>query len=313
MKKILVTPRSLTTAGPHPELEPLTASGYEIVSATAGVRPDERELVHLIPGCVGYLAGMERISARVLEAASSLRVVSRNGGSIDNIDLQTAARLGIKVLAAVGTNSRGVAELTIALMLAAARAIPPESAAIAHGEWERVKGFELEGRTLGIVGCGRIGSLVAQIAASGLGMRVLGYDPYPPEPAPASIEPAPFDRLLRESDVVSLHCPPLDNGSALITTRNIHLMKHGVVLINTARGSLVDFDAVLEALQGERIFAFATDVYPEEPPEAHPLFAHARVVATPHVGGYTTESLARSSRTAVANLLAFLQNPPLER
>jgi len=312
MNKILVTPRSLTVAGSHPELEPLAASGYELVFSGAGVRPDERELVHLVPGCVGYLAGMEKISARVLEAATDLRVLSRNGTVLDNVDLQTAARLGIKVLTADGANTRGVAELTIALMLAVARAIPLSAITMARGEWERVKGFELEGRTLGVVGCGRIGRLVAQIAAVGFGMRVLGYDPYPPQ-IPIQVptfELVPFDKLLRESDVVSLHCPPLDNGSALITTRNIHLMRHGVVLINTARGSLVDFDAVLEALEGERIFGFATDVYPEEPPESHVLFKHPRVITTPHIGGYTDESVARASRVAVANLIDSLQNVP---
>lgn len=312
MNRILVTPRSLTVAGPHPELEPLVANGYELVFASPGVRPDERELLHLVPGCAGYLAGMEKISARVLEAAADLRVLSRNGTMLDNIDLQTAARLGVKVLTADGANTRGVAELTIALMLGVARAIPFSAIAMARGGWERVKGFELERRTLGIVGCGRIGRIVAQIAAAGFGMRVLGYDPYPSQ-TPILIpnfELVPFERLLHESDVVSLHCPPLDNGSALITTRNIHLMRHGVVLINTARGSLVDFDAVLEALEGERIFGFATDVYPEEPPESHPLFNHPRVITTPHVGGYTDESVARASRVAVANLLDSLHTIP---
>ncbi len=312
MKKILVTPRSLTAPGPHPELEPLVAGGYELVYCSPGVRPEERELLHLVAGCVGYLAGMERITARVLEAAADLRVLSRNGTMLDNVDLQTAARLGITVHSADGANTRGVAELTVALMLAVARAIPLSAASMGRGEWERVKGFELEGRTLGIVGCGRVGRLVAQIASAGFGMRVLGYDPYPPEPPitlPA-FELVAFDRLLRESDVVSLHCPPLDNGSALITTRNIHLMRHGVVLINTARGSLVDFDAVLEALEGERIFGFATDVYPEEPPESHPLFSHPRVITTPHVGGYTNESVSRASRLAVTHLLDSLQNLP---
>jgi phosphoglycerate dehydrogenase-like enzyme len=304
--KILVTPRSLTRDG-HPALDKLKEAGFEVVFCTPGKQPDENELLSLVPGCVGWLAGVERISARVFEAATDLVVIGRNGVGVDKIDLAAAEAAGVKICKAIGANSRGVAELAFASILSLVRAIPFSDARLKAGEWERRKGIELEGRTLGLVGCGRIGKLVAGFGLS-FGMKVLAYDPYPDESfAPAGeFSFVDLDRVLAESDVVSLHCPPREDGRPVIDGAAIGKMKEGVYIVNTARAELLDEEAVLEALRSGRIAGIATDVYREEPPTGSALVESDRVIATPHVGGYTRESVARAVGAAVDAIMSEL-------
>ncbi len=306
MKKILVTPRSLTRDG-HPALEKLKAAGYDVIFSTPGEQPNEEELLRLLPGCVGMLAGVEPVSARVLETAQGLKAISRNGVGIDSIDAEAAERLNIKILKAIGANARGVAELAIGFLFTLTRAIPASDAGIKAGAWKRKKGIELYGRTLGIVGCGKIGKYVAEMAV-GLGMQVIAYDMDPD----ASFTPSPnfrfgsFDEVLQASDLISLHCPSPEDGKPLIGSDALARMKKGVYLINTARAALIDEQAVLEALNSGQLEGFATDVYRKEPPEASPLFSHERVITTPHVGGFTEESVDNATTMAVDNLLQAL-------
>jgi len=306
MDKILVTPRSLTKGG-HPALELLKGAGYELVFSTPGKQPDEDELIRLLPGCVGYLAGVEKVSSRALEAAKRLKVISRNGSGVDNIDLEAAEKLGIKVCRAEGANAMGVAELTIGLMFALVRSIPFHDALMKQGKWDRRKGVEIFGRTLGLVGCGQIGKEVA-VKALGLGMEVLAYRRNPDR----SFSPSEkfrwvtFDELIENSHIISLHLPATPTGEPLITPGIIARMKKGVYLINTARAGLIDEKAVLTALDNGHIAGFATDVYSEEPPKDTTLIKHERVISTPHLGGFTDESVDRATEEAVRNLLKFL-------
>ena len=304
--KILVTPRSLTRDG-HPSLEKLTEAGYELVFSTPGCFPTEEELLKLLPGCAGYLAGVEQISARVLDAAKDLKVISRNGTGVDGIDLAAAERNGIRIRRAEGANARGVAELTFAQILALVRSVPFADATMKTGQWERRKGVELEGRTLGIIGCGRIGRLVAEFALA-LGMKVLAFDPYPSADfAPGgAFEYTGIDDVLSQADIISLHCPARADGTALIDRPAIAAMKKGVYIVNTARGSLLDREAVLEALESGQIAGVALDAFESEPPEDWRLVKHSRAVATPHVGGYSAESVDRAVSAAVDNLLDAL-------
>ncbi|HOK77238.1 MAG TPA: NAD(P)-dependent oxidoreductase, partial [Verrucomicrobiota bacterium] len=177
MNRILVTPRSLTKEG-HPSLRRLSDAGYEVVLSSPGVQPTEEELIKLLDGCIGMLAGVEQITARVLKAATTLKVISRNGVGVSNIDLKTAQERGIKVLVTAGTNAQGVAELTFGLLLALARSIPFSDFSLKQRRWDRREGFELENKTLGVIGCGRIGKRVASIA-SAFGMMVCAFDPAP--------------------------------------------------------------------------------------------------------------------------------------
>jgi phosphoglycerate dehydrogenase-like enzyme len=307
MKKILVTPRSLTKDG-DPALALLVREGFELVFSTPGKMPGEAELIRLLPGCVGYLAGVEPITAAVLEAADTLQVISRNGTGINTIDLQAAQRLNIKILRAEGANARGVAELTLGVILGLVRSIPFGDARMKCGSWERRKGIELQGRTLGLIGCGKIGQLVCQLSLA-FGMEVLAYDAIPDQrfaPAP-SFRFTTLEEVLASSDIISLHCPEQPDGRAILDSKRLRRLKPGVFIVNTARASLIDETAVLEALQEGRVAGLALDVYHHEPPARSPLLSDNRVIATPHVGGYTTESVSRATLAAVENLLNFFK------
>lgn len=305
--KILVTPRSVTRTNGHPSLKPFEDAGYEVVFSTPGTLPSEDELLKLLPGCIGYLAGVEKISAKVLDAASGLRVVSRNGTGVDSIDLAAAERNGIAVCRAVGANARGVAELTFGLILSLIRSIALSDAAMKTRRWVRREGIELEGRTLGIIGCGVVGKCVARFAL-GFDMGVLAFDPYPDysfRPG-ARFSYVRMEELLTRSDIISLHCPPTIDGNPLINAAMISRMIDGVYLVNTARGSLLDQDAAVAALSSGKISGIGVDAFEHEPPDDWRLTQDPRVIATPHIGGYTAESIDRAMSVAVGNLLRAL-------
>jgi phosphoglycerate dehydrogenase-like enzyme len=305
--KILVTPRSLTTES-HPALARLEAAGFEVVLGPAGRQPTPDELATLLPGCAGYLAGVEPVGGAVLReaAAAGLRAISRNGTGTDNIDLATAAECGVAVLRAGGANTRGVAELAWALALALARRIPASDSALKRGRWERHCGVELEGRTLGLVGCGRVGRIVAGFGTA-FGMRVVAFEPSPDARASAGdgIEFGSLDDVLRSADILSLHCPPGD-GPPLLTAGRLALLPADALLVNTARAELVDDAAVLAALDSGQLGGYAADVFRTEPPGDDPLAKHPKTIATPHVGAFTRESIDRATSAAVDLLLEAL-------
>ena len=307
MEKILITPRSLSRQG-HPSLDALRAAGYEVVFAAPGKQPTEQELLDILPDCVGYLAGVEPISARVLEAAGKLRVISRNGTGIENIDLPAAEKQGVRICRGQGANARGVAELTVAHILALVRSIPFSDGVLKGENWQRRKGIELAGRTLGLIGCGKIGKLVCELALA-FGMEVLACDPYPdPDFAPSeAFRYCDLAELLSSSDIISLHCPAQRDGRALIDRERIAGMTKGVYIVNTARGTLLDEAAVLEAIDSGQIAGVAVDAYETEPPADWGLVKHPLVIATPHVGGFTAESVDRAAAAAVENMLAVLE------
>jgi phosphoglycerate dehydrogenase-like enzyme len=175
------------------------------------------------------------------------------------------------------------------------------------GGWERRQGTELEGRTLGVIGTGRIGKLVTKFAL-GMDMRVLGYDAFPDARYSPSTDfrYVALEELLASSDIVTLHCPHTPGQPPLIDGPALARMKKGAVLVNTARGGLVDDAALLATLQDGRLAGYGVDAYEKEPPVPSPLLAHDRVIATPHVGAFTAESVSRSTRAAVDNLLGAL-------
>lgn len=307
MMKVLVTPRSITAAGGHPALDALRRAGCEVVLCGEGKQPTEAQLREAIGGCSGYLAGVEPVTAEVLESATTLKVIARNGVGIDNIDLDAAKRLNIAVLPANGANAQGVAELAVAHMFALARAIPASDRAIKAGQWKRMRGIELSGRVLGIVGCGQIGKRLARMAL-GLGMRVLAYDVYPD----ATFSPgnafayASIDQIVAEADVISLHCPPPEDGSTLLDEARLSAMKRGVLIVNTARHQLIDTAAALPLLESGQLGGIALDVFETEPPKLTGLLQHERVICTPHIGGFTGESVNNAVEAAVRNLLEVL-------
>ena len=307
MANILVTPRSIT-AGGHPALERLRAAGFELRFCTPGQMPGEEESLSLVPGCVGYLAGVEPITARVLRAATQLKVISRNGTGVDNIDLAAARACGVRVCRAEGANARSVAELTLGLLFALARSIPFSDHCLKAGQWQRRQGVELAGCTLGLVGCGQIGRMVAEMAVA-LGMEVVAYDPVPQEgcvPSPR-FRYATLAEVLCRADFLSLHCPAAPDARPLIGGRELAAMKPTASLINTARAGLIDSRALFAAIDSGRLAGAAVDVYDREPPTEDPLVALDRVIATPHVGAYTRQSVDRLMDAAVTNLLTNIK------
>lgn len=303
--RILVTPRSLTSAGVDtvPELAPLRDAGFQLVSSAPGRSPSEAELLELVTGCVGWIAGVEQVSATVLGAATELRVISRNGTGTDNIDIAAAEAAGIAVKRASGANAQGVAELTLALALSCLRHVPWSADALQRGQWERWQGREVQDTVVGVVGLGAIGRRVAAIFMA-LGASVVGHDPFA---SPSAIETLELDELLSRSNVISLHAPPPVDGAPLIGAAQLALLPPGAVLLNTARASLVDETAVLAALNTARLSAYAVDAFATEPPESTALLHHERVLATPHIGAFTDASVRRATSQAVSGVLDVLR------
>jgi len=221
-----------------------------------------------------------------------------HGIGVDNIDLEAATKNGVVIVKVPGEMEReAVAELAISLMLASIRHIVQASNKVREGRWrERAKyvGSELAEKTVGIIGLGNIGSRVAEILIKGFGARVLAYDPYisPDRIKAMDIEPVSFEELLKNSDIITIHCPLTKETYHMFNENTFRKMKKGVILINTARGGLVDTDALSKALEDGIVAAAALDVVEEEPiDEKHPLLRHENVIITPHIGAYTIEAL----------------------
>ena len=253
-------------------------------------------------------------AASLASAAPRLRVVGRPGVGVDNVDLEAARRQQIIVVNAPEATTIAVAELTLGLMLALARHIPAGDAALRRGEWSksRLEGNELSGKTLGLVGIGRIGRAVAQ-RASALGMTVIACDPYlaPQAIRAAGAEPYELGRLLEISDYVSLHVPLTDETRGTFGAEALSHMKAGARLVCAARGGLIDERALLAALEDGRLAGAALDVFEREPPGPNPLLQHPRLVATPHLGSQTAEAQARVAVDIADEVLAALRGAPL--
>jgi D-3-phosphoglycerate dehydrogenase len=304
--RILVTPRSLTS-GDHPALTPLRAAGFEIVTSTAGQLPKEDELLQLVPDCVGWLAGVEPISPAVIAAARQLKVISRNGTGIDNLPIAAVKAQGITIATAGSANAPGVAELTLALIFAGLRHVPFTHQGIKGGAWPRRRGRELRDRTVGIVGCGAIGSEVARMVTA-LGAQVLAFDPQPRklDLAQDRFRWVDLDTALTTADIVSFHCPMQAGGAPILDRSRLGRLRPQALVVNTARAGLVDEAALLDALNAGAVDCYATDVFAEEPPSDLCLVRHERVIATSHIGGFTDESVTRATAIAVGNLLDVL-------
>jgi D-3-phosphoglycerate dehydrogenase len=247
-----------------------------------------------------------RVTAEVVEAGENLKVIARAGIGLDNVDLEAATRRGVMVVNAPQSNIVSAAEHTIALLLAQARGIPQADAALRRGEWarERFRGVELAGKTLGVVGLGRVGAMVVHRAAA-FGMRIIAFDPYVSKDRAREmgVELMPtLEAVLVQADFVSIHLPRTSETESLIGDREIGLMKQGARLVNTARGGIVDEDALVKALKDGHLAGAALDVFAEEPATASPLFEFEQVVLTPHLGASTVEAQDKAG-TAIAEMV----------
>ena len=242
-----------------------------------------------------------QVTAEVLEAATNLKVVARAGIGLDNIDVETATHRGVMVVNAPQSNVISAAEQTLGLLLAQARSIPQAHAALKQGSWERQRweGVELAGKTIGLVGLGRVGALVATRAA-GFGMRVIAFDPYvsAERAKEMGVDAMPsLESLLVQADFVSIHLPRTPETEGLIGAHELSLMKRGARLVNTARGGIVDEDALAKALADGHLGGAALDVFAVEPTTDSPLFGFESVVVTPHLGASTKEAQDKAGTT----------------
>ena len=282
------------------------------VDVRRGLSPDE--LVAAIGDYDALVVRSEtRVTEAVIAAGRRLKVVARAGIGVDNIDLDAATRAGIAVVNAPIGNTVAAAEHTMALMLALARNVPQAYASMKAGEWRRsaFMGIEVRNKTLGIIGLGRVGSEVARRAAA-FGMRLIAYDPFvsPDLAARLGVAVMSLEELLPQADFVTLHTPLTAGTHHLISAPRLALMKPGARLINVARGELVDDDALLDALAGERLAGAALDVFANEPPGDLPLLEHPRLLATPHLGASTEEAQREVAIEAAEQALAVLDGRP---
>ncbi len=306
MQKVLIAPMTLATQeGPYQKM--LRDAGFELVYPSRPAQLTEDELLRAIQGVKGALAGSEPYTRRIIESNRDLRVIARAGVGYDAVDLAAANDCGVAVTITPGTNHDCVAEHTFGLILALAKDLVPQHLTVKAGQWPRRPNLPLRGRNLGIAGLGRIGKAIA-IRGASFGMRLLAHEPYPDQAfvAQYKITLLPFDRLLAESDYLSLHLPLTPDARHLINERTLGLMKPTAFLINTARGGLVNENDLVHALKAKRIAGAALDVFEQEPPLAdHPFFLLDNVIFTPHAAGTDLQSrddMAISAAQAIISL-----------
>jgi D-3-phosphoglycerate dehydrogenase len=290
-------------------VDPLLKERLEKMGVTVDMRPgiSREELLRIVGNYdILIFRGRLKIDREVIGAGSSLRVLARYGVGLDNVDVEYAVKRGVAVVSAPNAPAQSVAELAIGLMVAVARRIPLLSERVKRGEWPKGRyiGVELSGKALGVIGFGRIGRRVAQIAR-GFGMRILAHDIIDVSTDVKKLggEQVPLETVLRESDVISLHVPLTSDTYKLLNAERLALVRDDVIIVNTSRGEVVDYEALLKHI--DRLWGVGLDVLPEEPPRSpylRQLLAHEKVVVTPHVGSETYEAMRRLAEELAMNI-----------
>lgn len=304
--RILITPRTFAREDTTP-LDILLQAGCEPIPNPYGRVLTDKELAGLIPGVAGLIVGLDPVTKLVLDRADRLRVVSKYGVGTDNIDIAGATRKGIIVANAIGSNSSAVAELAFGLMLDVARQVSASDRRIRQGRWESHKGFELWRKTLGMIGTGRTGRELA-LRARGFEMRLLCCDTAPDNDWARRLGATyrPLNQVLAEADIVSLHVPLTASTHHMISGAELALMQPHAILVNTARGELVDEKALIEALAENRLAGAGLDVWETRPPVKTALCGLDNTVLTSHIGAHTREATAAMGEMAARNLVSAL-------
>jgi len=307
MTRVLLTTTSFQdTPGIHHDM--LAKAGFEIVRER-GPLPEKR-MLELAGQFDAYLCGDDALTRTVIQnSLPRLKVISKYGIGLDKIDVAAATDLKVPVLFTPGVNHTTVAEHTFALMLAAVRNLVVEANHVAAGRWTRITGNEICGKTLAIIGFGRIGKEVA-VRARAFGLKLIGYGNYWDDDFARWYDiqrVESIDDALRQADIVSLHTKLTAQTRHLLNARNLPLLRKGAVIVNCARGEIIELPALVAALKSNHLLAYAADVLDQEPPPAdHPLLGLPNVILTPHIGSRTHESVQRQASCAVENLTRFL-------
>jgi D-3-phosphoglycerate dehydrogenase len=303
--KVLTSPSSFGQVGPQP-LDILAATGFEVINNPYGRKLTEDEVIELAKDCIGIVAGVEPLTAKVMDALPDLKCISRVGIGMDNVDLEYARQKSIIVVNTPDGPTRGVAELTLAMTLSLLRRIPQADAALKNKQWKKQTGNLILDKKIGIIGLGRIGRAVAQLFR-GIGNPVIGYDVIRNEEwgNQYGVGLVDFKTLISTADIISLHVPGNPDKTYLIGEEEIKQMKDGAFFINISRGGIADEAALYNALKTNKLRGAAIDVFSEEP-YAGPLTELDNVVLTPHIGSYAEEGKLIMEVDAVKNLIAAL-------
>ncbi|MCP5292612.1 MAG: phosphoglycerate dehydrogenase [Nitrosomonas sp.] len=305
MRKFIISTSSFDTAN-NPVIQRLIQAGLELVTNPHGRKLTEDEAAELLKDdVIGMIAGVEPLTARVIQCAKNLKVISRCGTGMDSVDLAAARNHGITVYNTPEAPAQAVAELTLGLILASLRRICETDRQIRSGEWPRTQGGLLAAQTVGLIGLGHIGKRVAKLCQA-FEADVIAYDPHIDQ-APAGVTLQPLTQLLETADIISLHTPYNPELHHLIDAQAIARMKPGALLINAARGGLIDEEALKAALDNGQLSAAALDAFEQEPYQG-PLLQCSNLILSSHVGSLARESRQRMELEAAENLLHGLIN-----
>jgi len=305
--KILITPRSFGKSSSKP-LDLLKEKGYEVVQNPYGRIMTRQEMMKHIVDVDGIIVGVDPLDREVLACGKRLKAISKYGVGTDNIDVEYAKEKNIPVMRTVGANAEAVADFTFALMLAVARRIVEIDAGCRKLNWNKITSIEVHGKTLGLIGLGAIGKKVARRAA-GFDMKVLAFDTFKDEvyAKENGITYVTLEELLKESDFISLHLPLTDETRNLISYEQFKMMKPMAVIVNTARGGIIDENALLWALKEKRIWGAGIDVFEEEPPKNSELLKMDNIVIGSHCAASTYEAIEKMGMMAAENLIQCLE------
>lgn len=304
--KVLTTPRSYGKSDPG-LFALLQKAGLQVVRNETGSILTREQMMDLLADCEGVIVGVDPLDAGVMAAAPKLRAIAKYGVGVDNIDLEAAKARGIKVSRTVGANSEAVADYAMTLMLAVARRAVSIDRRCREGDWKKITTRDVSGATLGLMGLGAIGKHVAR-RAQGFGMTVLAHDPFWDEDYARAnhITRATPEEIYAQADFISLHLPLTEETRGIIGAAEIARMKPEAILINTARGGLIDEAALLDALESGRIYGAGIDAFAQEPPEDPRWFALDSVVLGSHCAASTAGAASNMGRMATENLLRDL-------
>lgn len=281
---------------------------YQIVFAGKTPSDDDVKALCRQHDPVAIIVRYSKVGAAAMDAAPSLKVISKHGSGTDTIDKVAAKARGIEVVAAVGANAAAVAEQAMALLLAGAKSVVALNERMHAGHWDKAthKSIELEGRTVGVIGLGAIGLRFARMADA-MGLRVLGADPYAKD-LPAYVRRAELDDIWREADAISLHCPLTSDNANMLNERTLAACKPGVLIVNTARGGLIDEAALLAAVRSGQVAHAALDSFAVEPMTVpHPFHGQPGFTLSPHIGGVTADAYVKMGVAAASNALTVLR------
>jgi len=305
--KILITPRSFASFSDKP-LKMLTERDYKIKRNNTGRPYKKEEMLKLIKEVDGIIIGIDELSAEIIEEANALKVISKYGIGLDNIDINMATNKKIIVTSTPTANVDAVADLAFGLILSLARRIPEADKKTKSAKWGKIIGKSVWEKTLGVIGLGKIGRQVVK-RAKGFEMNILAFDTVKDKKfvQKYGIKYVNLEKLLRKSDYITIHIPLNDATRNMISYEELEKMKKDAFLINTSRGGIVDEEALYDALRNNKLRGAALDVYDNEPLRESPLKELDNVIMTPHIGAYTEEAIENMSIQAAQNLIDVLE------